>query len=177
MRPDAGTPGPRRFPGFSSIAQAPHWDAATRDLVLSRLQPPKEMRLLDVFLAQHAARWRAAGQRSFERSGSREFLKAADVVPVIMRDDQVIDLLDSRRVEHLHNPVVIALARISGVFEECFSRRRHIQHCVTAFHIGYIHVERFLPNSALPQRHRTQLRRARRDDRPFMYCTSFEGAM
>src|SRR4051794_38046132 len=28
----------------------------------------------------------------------REFLKAADVVHVVMRDDQVIDLLDARRV-------------------------------------------------------------------------------
>ncbi len=33
--------------------------------------------LLELFLAQHGARWEAAGQRSFDRRGSRSFLRAA----------------------------------------------------------------------------------------------------
>jgi Gluconate 2-dehydrogenase subunit 3 len=31
-----------RFPGFDVIDQARHWDQATRDLVLGRLEPPQE---------------------------------------------------------------------------------------------------------------------------------------
>ena len=40
------TPGGRqpRFPGFDVLAQAPHWDEATRKVVLARLEPPKTLR-------------------------------------------------------------------------------------------------------------------------------------
>ena len=78
-----------------------------------------------------------------------EFLKAADVVNVIMRDDPVIDLPDARRVDNLHQTVAIALPRISGVFQQCFSRERNVQHRVTAVHIGYMHIERLLPSFLL----------------------------
>jgi hypothetical protein len=33
-------PGPDRFPGFSAVGQARHWDDATRAVVLARLEPP-----------------------------------------------------------------------------------------------------------------------------------------
>jgi hypothetical protein len=36
----SGTPGPARFPGFSVLGQAGHWDEATRRVVLARLEPP-----------------------------------------------------------------------------------------------------------------------------------------
>jgi Gluconate 2-dehydrogenase subunit 3 len=34
------TPEPARFPGFAALGQAGHWDAATRAVVLARLEPP-----------------------------------------------------------------------------------------------------------------------------------------
>jgi hypothetical protein len=36
-----------RFPGFDAVAQAPHWDAATREVVLARLSPPGPARFFD----------------------------------------------------------------------------------------------------------------------------------
>jgi gluconate 2-dehydrogenase subunit 3-like protein len=40
------TPGGRqpRFPGFDVLAQADHWDPATREVVLARLEPPAPLR-------------------------------------------------------------------------------------------------------------------------------------
>ena len=35
-----------RFPGFSVVGQAGHWDDATRKVVLARLEPPKPLRYL-----------------------------------------------------------------------------------------------------------------------------------
>jgi hypothetical protein len=35
-----------RFPGFSVIGQAEHWDDATREVVLARLEPPKPITYL-----------------------------------------------------------------------------------------------------------------------------------
>ena len=43
-----------------------------------RVAAPEELEaLVELFLAQHAARWVPAGQRSFDRRGSREFVRAA----------------------------------------------------------------------------------------------------
>jgi hypothetical protein len=40
----ARTSGGGRFPGFDSVAQAPHWDAVTAGVVLSRLGMPPDVR-------------------------------------------------------------------------------------------------------------------------------------
>lgn len=40
MSGSAAAPGPDRFPGFSVLGQADHWDEATRSVVLARLGPP-----------------------------------------------------------------------------------------------------------------------------------------
>ncbi|MFD1722463.1 gluconate 2-dehydrogenase subunit 3 family protein [Amnibacterium endophyticum] len=43
---DRGDAWKRRFPGFSAVGQAQHWDEATRKVVLGRLEPPKPIRYL-----------------------------------------------------------------------------------------------------------------------------------
>ena len=44
MTAPSAAPGPARFPGFSVLGQAGHWDEATRSVVLARLEPPGALR-------------------------------------------------------------------------------------------------------------------------------------
>ena len=45
-----------RFPGFSVVGQADHWDPVTRDVVMARLEPPRPLRFMPEHLrpAAHA---------------------------------------------------------------------------------------------------------------------------
>jgi hypothetical protein len=53
-----------------------------------------------------------------DRDPFGDFLQPADVIDVVMRQHEVVDLLDAGLAEHLHDPPGIPLAGIAGVDQQ-----------------------------------------------------------
>jgi hypothetical protein len=73
-----------------------------------------------------------------------EFQIPADVVAVIVRDQQVVDLLDAGGAYRLHDPLRIARARIAGVHQHRLPARRGDERRLAALDVDEIDVQRLL---------------------------------
>ncbi len=87
-----------------------------------------------------------------DRHPLRELGKPADVIAVIVRQHEVIDLLHARVFERQHDAIGIAPSRIADVDEQRLTGRSHEQRCLAAFRVDVIDLQRF----------RGRLRRCRR---------------
>jgi hypothetical protein len=71
-----------------------------------------------------------------------QFLQSADMIHMVMGEDQVIDPLHAGRVDRLHDAVGVPSARIACVFKQRFSGGRYVKNGVAPFGIDDVHVER-----------------------------------
>src|SRR5207237_6056096 len=79
----------------------------------------------------------------FDRYPLSKFGKAADMITVVMRDDQMIDRRHSRVLRRRHNSFGVThrgWAAVSGVDEHRFSGRCNKQYGIAAFNIDDIDV-------------------------------------
>ena len=68
----------------------------------------------------------------------------AEVIAVIVRRDQVVDLLQTRVADGRCNPIRVANgdgSAVPGVHQERLPRRRHEQRRVAPFHVDQVDVE------------------------------------
>jgi hypothetical protein len=73
-----------------------------------------------------------------DRDPLRELLQSADVIDVVVRGDQKIDLGDAGVLDRVHQAVGVTAARIAGVDEHGLSRRRDPQRRLSAFRVDHV---------------------------------------
>ena len=67
--------------------------------------------------------------------------QAAIVIAVVVRQPEVVDLLHARELQHLENPIQVALAGVAGVHEQRLPGGRYEQRGLAAFGVDVIDVE------------------------------------
>ena len=72
----------------------------------------------------------------------RELLQPADVIDVVVREHQIVDLLQPGVGDDRHDPIGVAVAGIPGVDQQRLPRRRHEQRRLPAFGVDDVDVER-----------------------------------
>ena len=80
---------------------------------------------------------------ALNRHSLRELGKPADVIAVIVRQHEVVDLLHACIFEREHDAIGIASSRITDVDEQRLTRRSHEQGCLAALGIDVIDLQRF----------------------------------
>ena len=100
-----------------------------------------------------------------DRQAPRHFGQPAEMIAMVVRDDHVIDLRDSRVLRRRRNAPGIAhrrRCRVPGINQHRLARRRDKQHGVPALHVHHINIQR----ASLPRRvRRTLPRRKHRGER------------
>ena len=71
----------------------------------------------------------------------RDVDQAPVVIAVIVRQPEVIDLLDARDLQHLEDAIQVALAGVAGVHEQRLPGRRHEERRLAALGVDVIDVE------------------------------------
>ena len=78
-----------------------------------------------------------------DRDMRREFRKTADMVVVVVRDNQVIDLLDAGVIDGRHNAPCIANGAVStvpSIDEHRFPGRDDKKNGIAALHVDHINI-------------------------------------
>ena len=127
----------------------PPVEPGDRDLVpglhdgVRRLAVQLRVRLLEArdLLALFDAR--PVIEEMLDRDPLRQLLHAADVIDVVVREQQVVDLLEPELRHDRHDPIGVAAAGIAGIDQQRLAGRRHEQRGLAAFGVDDIDVERF----------------------------------
>ena len=72
----------------------------------------------------------------------RELLQAADMIDVVVRGHQVVDLRHAGIGESRHDPVGVPATGAAGVHEHGLPARRHVERGLSAFGIDGVDLER-----------------------------------
>ncbi len=78
-----------------------------------------------------------------DRDPLRQFLHAADVIDVVVREQQVIDLLEPDLRHDRHDPIRVAAAGIPGIDQQRLAGRRNEQRGFSTLGVDDVDVERF----------------------------------
>jgi hypothetical protein len=77
-----------------------------------------------------------------DRNALGELQHAADVIDVVVRRDQKVDLLQPRIVDRRHDPIAVAVAGIAAVDKQRLPGRRDPQCRLPPFGVDDVHLER-----------------------------------
>ena len=81
-----------------------------------------------------------------DRDMGRKLRQTADMIVVVVRDNQVIDLLNAGVLDGRHDPSRITngtVSTVSSIDKHRFSGRRDKKDGIAALHVDYINVQRF----------------------------------
>ncbi len=85
----------------------------------------------------------------------RQLDQVADVIHVVVRGDQIVDLFHTRVSDRGHDPIQVSRTRETRVDEGRLARWRHVQGGLAAFNVDDPDVERFRAPRLSSEKHRT----------------------